>query len=272
MPSKEHQKPHIFFLILLALSAASCGQAISREENLSSSALILTQTTLTPFLPALTQTAPFPTQTAQVVTPSGSCKKIVFVMSNAQSGVRPDIYAVFSDGSSLTRLTDDPAADVAPAWSRDGTRLAFASGRAGGSQVFVVDANGNNPDQLTFDEQNDLPVWLPDGEYIAFRTTDGSGLWWWRIINLQNKEITQFSEPSYDFFFQTPAWSPDGQSIAYMSLPEQQFRNDGASQIHVKNVDGLNNMALTHDTWANIRPAWSSDGAKIAFLSEQDGA
>jgi Tol biopolymer transport system component len=56
-----------------------------------------------------------------------------------------------------------------------------------------------------------------------------------------------------------------------MSLTEQQLRNDGSSQIHVKNLDGTNDMAVTHNTWANIRPLWSADGSKIAYLSESGG-
>jgi TolB protein len=134
-----------------------------------------------------------------------------------------------------------------------------------------MDEDGNNPVQLTTDYENSSPIWLPDGKQIAFLTTDGEGLWWWRMINIDNHAVSQFSEPSYDFFFQTPAWSPDGQYIAYMSLVEQQHRNDGSSQIHVKTVDGSSDIALTNDTWANIHPVWSPNGERIAFLSERDG-
>jgi Tol biopolymer transport system component len=211
------------------------------------------------------------------VTPTGenmappSCKLIVFVLSDYQAGIQPDIYSVCPDGSNLTRLTDDPAADYAPAWSPDGARLAFASSRSGNSQIYVMSANGSGVSQLTSDDQNDLPIWLPDGMHIAFRTTDGKGFWWWRIIDLGSHEIHQLSEPSYDFFYQTPAWSPDGLYLAYMSLEEQKERNDGSSQIHVRSVDGSGDIALTHDIWANISPTWSPDSSQIAFLSERDG-
>jgi Tol biopolymer transport system component len=43
------------------------------------------------------------------------------------------------------------------------------------------------------------------------------------------------------------------------------------SQIHVKNSNGSNDVALTHDIWANVKPAWSPDGTRLAFLSERDG-
>ena len=200
---------------------------------------------------------------------SSSCKKIAFVMSSGETN--EDIYTVCPDGSGLTQLTNDPSADITPAWSPDGTKIAFASSRAGSDQIYVMGGDGSNPIKLTSDYENDLPIWLPDGKQIAFRTTDTKGLWWWRIVNIESNEITQFTEPSYDFFFQTPAWSPDGQKIAYMSMEEQKQRNDGSSQIHVKSVDGSNDVALTSDIWENINPVWSPDGTRIAFLSERDG-
>jgi TolB protein len=199
---------------------------------------------------------------------NGPCKRIVFVLGKEDYS---DIFSVCPDGSHLTKLTDSTSSNVAPAWSPDGKRIVFSSPRNGHYQIFVMNADGSNTIQLTSDYQNDYPVWLPDGEQIAFRTTDTRGLWWWRIINIDTREVTVFSEPSYDFFFQTPAWSPDGQRIAYMSLVEQQQRNDGSSQIHVKNIDGSNDIALTNDIWANVNPIWSPDGEKMAFLSERDG-
>jgi len=197
-----------------------------------------------------------------------NCKKIAFVLS---SGENSDIYVICPDGSQLMQLTDSPSLDITPAWSPDGTKIAFASSRTGNSHIYVMDGNGGNPTKLTSDYENDFPIWLPSGAQIAFRTTDAKGLWWWRIVTIENSQVVQFSEPSYDFFFQTPAWSPDGQKIAYMSLEEQMQRNDGSSQIHTKNSDGTNDVALTSDTWANINPVWSPDGTKIAFLSERDG-
>jgi len=196
------------------------------------------------------------------------CKKIAFVMSNETNS---DIYTVCPDGSNLTNLTNDKSSNSSPSWSPNGSKIAFASSRIGSAQIYVMDKNGSNPIKLTSDYENDFPIWLSDGKQIAFRTTDGKGLWWWRIVNIESNNIIQFSEPSLDFFFQTPAWSPDGKNIVYMSLVEQKQRNDGSSQIHIKNVDGSNDTAITNDIWANINPVWSPDSAKIAFLSERDG-
>jgi Tol biopolymer transport system component len=47
------------------------------------------------------------------------------------------------------RLTDDPGSDIEPAWSPDGTRIAFASNRDGDWDIYVMDADGGNVRRLT---------------------------------------------------------------------------------------------------------------------------
>jgi Tol biopolymer transport system component len=250
---KKYRKYSLALLFVAGIWLSSCTFAISTNINLPTPTAEMTQDI-----------------SNQVVNPpvSNGCKKIAFAMT--QNSVS-DIYAICPDGSDLTNLTNNPSSDSQPAWSPDGTKIAFVSSRDGNNQIYVMEKDGNNPFPLTADYENSSPVWLPDGKQIAFLTTDGEGLWWWRILNVENYALSQFSEPSYDFFFQTPAWSPDGQHIAHMSLVEQQPRNDGSSQIHVKTVDGSIDVALTNDTWANIHPVWSPDGERIAFLSERDG-
>ena len=200
---------------------------------------------------------------------SQTCHKIAFVI---YSNTKSDIFSACPDGSSRSQLTRSTIENTSPAWSPDGTKIAFVSGSNKNSQIYVMDESGENPVRMTSDQVNDYPIWLPDGKRIAFRTTDTKGLWWWRVIDLTSHEVIKLSEPSFDFFFETPAWSPDGKQMVYMSMAEQKSRNDGASQIHVKAIDGSNDIALTKDTWANINPVWSRNGTKIAFLSKRDGA
>jgi Tol biopolymer transport system component len=251
-----YQKSFLVWIFVAGFLLSGCRQENSQKENLSAPP------------PEPSQTTSSPTPTVQTASISSGCKKIAFSMTKDTIS---DIYTICPDGSTLTNITNDESLDSHPAWSPDGTKIAFASSHDGSSQIYITDENGNNPTKLTFDNENDFPVWLPDGKHIAFRTTDGKGLWWWRIANIETDEISQFSEPSYDFFFQTPAWSSDGQYLAYMSLIEQQQRNDGSSQIHIKNADGSSDIALTNDVWANINPVWSPDNTRMAFLSERDG-
>ena len=60
-----------------------------------------------------------------------------------------EIYVIELDGTGLTRLTNHPAADPAPAWSPDGTRIAFASNRDGNDEIYLMNADGSNSIRLT---------------------------------------------------------------------------------------------------------------------------
>ncbi|NNM03966.1 MAG: hypothetical protein HKO65_02600, partial [Gemmatimonadetes bacterium] len=54
-----------------------------------------------------------------------------------------------TDGSNLVRLTFDEGQDSAPAWSRDGTKIAFVSGRGGSVDIWVMNADGSGVMRLT---------------------------------------------------------------------------------------------------------------------------
>ena len=60
-----------------------------------------------------------------------------------------EIYIMNADGSGLTRLTNYPGNDSSPAWSPDGSKLAFASERDGNLEVYVMNADGSIPTRLT---------------------------------------------------------------------------------------------------------------------------
>lgn len=212
------------------------------------------------------QLLPTPSETPQT---QQGCKKIALVLTD---GANSDIYTVCADGTELVNLTDQWLADYDPAWSPDGKRIAFATMRSdNASHIYIMDADGKFPQRLTEDYENTRPIWLPNGHQIAFRTYDGETLWWWRIFDLDTYQVTDLTSPSEDYFYPAPAWSPDGQNLAYMSLVEQEARNDGSSQIHVKNLSNSIDKALTNDIWANISPFWSKDGQRLGFFSERDG-
>jgi TolB protein len=67
-----------------------------------------------------------------------------------------------ADGSGQTNLTNSGAGDSSPAWSPDGTRIAFMSGRDGNHQVYVMDADGSGQTNLTDNPADDgFPAWSP---------------------------------------------------------------------------------------------------------------
>ncbi len=83
-----------------------------------------------------------------------------------------------ADGLGQTRLTTNPAGDGEPAWSPDGTKIAFTSDRDGNSQIYVMNAaDGSGQTNLTNNAAFIVgtPAWSPDGTKIAFTNTrDGN--------------------------------------------------------------------------------------------------
>jgi Tol biopolymer transport system component len=168
-----------------------------------------------------------------------------------------EIYAADANGANPTRLTNNIVDDAAPAWSPDGTEIAFERDL----DVFVMDASGSNQANLTNHQVSAQPAWSPDGTKVAFAgirngidiiviNSDGTG-----ETNLTN-------DPTLDI---NPAWSPDGQRIAFVTNP-----GDNAD-IWVMDAAGNYRTRLTTSAEDEFLPAWSPDGSKIAFTSTRDG-
>src|SRR5437667_12516153 len=87
-----------------------------------------------------------------------------------------DIFSIEPNGTNRVQLTSDPAADFDPAFSPDGSKIAFVSKRDGNYEIYVMEADGTNPRRLTNDPGFDTnPAWSPDGSQIAFNSNRGSG-------------------------------------------------------------------------------------------------
>jgi Tol biopolymer transport system component len=80
-----------------------------------------------------------------------------------------DVYALNSRGGQRRRLTEHPADDIAPAWSRDRQRIAFASKRDGVFQIYVMNADGSRQRRVTRRRgASAFPTRSPSGRKIAF--------------------------------------------------------------------------------------------------------
>jgi len=96
-------------------------------------------------------------------------KKIMYVSRIGERGYG-EIYLVdVEDGTSINLTNSPDIHDCDPAWSPDGNRIAFSSGKYGCEQIHVMDADGSNVAKLT-DEELEChdPSWSPDGKKIAF--------------------------------------------------------------------------------------------------------
>ncbi len=178
-----------------------------------------------------------------------------------------EIYATDSDWTGIVRLTRHPAIDSYPAWSPDGTKIAFTSNRRNGStyEIYIMDADGKRPVRLTTNRRqvpafDESPSWSPDGRSIAFASNrEGNSEIY--AMDTNGKNIVQLTRTLAREA--TPSWSPDGSKIAYVS------KNINAdSDIYVMNADGANPVNLTRNPLARNRdPSWSPDGRRIAFES-----
>lgn len=76
----------------------------------------------------------------------------------------------------VTGVVRDLGRGFAPKWSPDGARLAFISDRDGDWDLYTMDADGGNVEQLTNDVAFDTsPIWSPDGATILFQPQDRDG-------------------------------------------------------------------------------------------------
>ena len=122
------------------------------------------------------------------------------------------ILLVDADGTNLTKLSRDGANSDDPAWSPDGTRIAFSSDRDGLAEIYVMDADGSNVVRLTDDGYHDYcPVWSPDDERIAF-TSDRDGKIEVYVMNSDGGNLVRLTHNSISEL--SLSWSPDGTELA----------------------------------------------------------
>ena len=200
---------------------------------------------------------------------------IAFCSDRAKQGGNRDIFVMKTDGTEPHNLTADPMSnDYSPAWSPDGTKIAFSSERLGNTEIYVMDADGENLVQLTRHRAtDDSPSWSPDGRKIAF-ISDRDHLFVVGpgqigeleiyVMNAEGNNVVRITKTG-GWKVQS-SWSPDGRKIAFVSEPDR----SGNPEIYVMNANGKNPVRLTRNPGWDADPSWSPDGTKIAFESRRN--
>lgn len=203
-----------------------------------------------------------------------------------------EIYIMDIDGKNLQNLTNHPAVDFsptfspngrwmayvsnqsiylmnsrtkerhwltdgnAPDWSPDGESIVFVSRRAGKSNIYKTNINGEEVQQLTNEASSGSPSWSPDSQWIAFSSKqDGEIFSSIYVMTADGRKQRRLARG------RNPVWSPDGKQIAYIL-------DIAGSGVYVMNTEGQNSRRVTPENIWVEHPAWSPDSQWIAYEAE----
>jgi Tol biopolymer transport system component len=175
----------------------------------------------------------------------------------------PDLFAVDPGGSSLTNLTEGSAlADLQPAWSPDGGRIAHVVrfGAQGRTDLFVSARGGRTRLTSTVAPERD-PAWSPTGTIVAFAAREkGSGPFRIFTVRADGTGRRQLTAQQGGLADRAPVWSPGGTRIAFVS-----DRAGGFPELFVMNANGSGVQRLTNNALIDGNPSWSPDGTRLVF-------
>jgi Tol biopolymer transport system component len=162
-----------------------------------------------------------------------------------------NVYTANADGSGQTRIGPERASQ--PAWSPDGSKIAYCSGcyfLGFSTDIWVMDANGAYPTNLTNTPgiNENSPSWSVTGKIAYVRDNQ---IWAMNVDGSNQVLFHGITQPSP----YSPVWSPDGSKLAFGS----------GNHIWLINADGTNEHRLSTNPSPDSGPAWSPNGSKIAF-------
>ncbi len=166
------------------------------------------------------------------------------------------LHAPTRAGRAPERLVSSSRAQLNPAVSPDGRRLAFESNRSGTAEIWVSDADGSNASVLTAfgGPVTGSPEWSPDGRFIAFDSR-AEGLANIYVVRSDGAQPQRVSTGVTDSSM--PVWSIDGKWLYFMG------NVDGADRIFKVPMEGGAATRLT--TGKGMYPQTSSDGRRIYY-------
>ena len=168
-----------------------------------------------------------------------------------------------SDGHNPRPILRSRMPIMSPAWSPDGSKLAYVTFETGRSNVVVQHLDGSKREIVAdFSGINSAPAWSPDGQSLALTLSkDGNA-----DICIMNMQTRALRKVTRHWAIETePTWSPDGQTLYYNS------DRRGQPQIFKINLNTGEEERVSFDGRYNANPVMSPSGRYLAMVHANDG-
>jgi TolB protein len=172
-----------------------------------------------------------------------------------------DLYVQLAGGGPERRLTDDPAVDAMPRWSRDGKRVIFSRKSASEWQLYEVPAEGGKAVRLRENKAIEYQAdESPDGKCLALLSNIGGAEWLWRWAR-DTGEAKPLVKHGRRTVLGNPHFSPDGKRIVFSS----NWRI--GHQIYVVDAATGEESRVSPFLSGGCEPRFSPDGTKVVYVS-----
>ena len=178
-------------------------------------------------------------------------------------GHRYELQIADADGADAQTALASREPIISPAWSPDGTRLAYVSFENKKPVVYVHSlVSGQRHVVANFKGSNSAPAWSVDGKQLAvvLSKEGGSQIYLIGTDGSSPRRITESGSINTEPFF-----APDGQTIYFTS------DRGGSPQIYRMNLSGGEATRVTFDGNYNVSPRISSDGKTMAYIARDGG-
>ncbi|MBI1788121.1 MAG: PD40 domain-containing protein [Acidobacteria bacterium] len=174
-------------------------------------------------------------------------------------------------GSKPQQLTNDGYYKQSPAWSPDGSRIAYCSDKAGSADIYVLELATRQERRVTTlaDSAELDPAWSPDGKQLAFQKQDGTTY----TLDLASGAIKEAIKPTYEPG--RPSWSANGKAISVAALrPYTRRFREGTSLIETVDLASGKATFTEPAPYKSIStrgidgPVYSPDGSRMAFVMD----
>ena len=152
-----------------------------------------------------------------------------------------------------------------PSYSADGKSIAVDASWAGPRRIWMVDAQGHNPQQITSESSEAVdhvqPRWSPDGKNIVFQNIEHTKFSI-KVVNLATRKITSFTDGRFQDL--NPVWSHSGKQI-YFSSPRGGGLNIWRMEVSPSGEPVGSPQQVTMGSGQDVQLAMSPSGEQLAF-------